>query len=148
MPRAIHYFKFIDVWVWRNFPVSGNNRNALVPYGTKGELVVKSDNVLGLEQLVDGSYHFTSREEIKERLPDILGRALARTWIDKDFNNNFSKNPQGTLEQHGIFLPDNTIIEFEKRDSNRPRIVVYEKKPNSKFKLRIFYLQLVMMAGP
>ena len=127
--------------------MSGNNKNALVPDSTKGDLVVKPDNVLGLEQLVDGSLHFTSREEVKERLPDILGRALARIWIDKDFNKRFSKDPQGTLETHGIFLPENTIIEFQKQDTTRPRIVVYEKKPNSNFKLRIFYLQLVMMAG-
>ena len=30
---------------------------------------------------------------------------------------------------------------------DRPRIVVYEKRPGSKFKVRVFYLQLVMMAG-
>ena len=127
--------------------MSGNNKNAVVPYSTKGDLVVKPDNVLGLEQLVDGKLHFTSRDEVKERLPDILGRALARIWIDNDFNKRFSKDPQGTLEEHGIFLPENTIIEFQKKDTTRPRIVVYEKKPNSNFKLRIFYLQLVMMAG-
>jgi len=38
-------------------------------------------------------------------------------------------------------------LEFHKPDSNRPRIVVYETKPNSRFKSRVFYLQLVMMAG-
>ena len=43
--------------------MSGNNKNALVPYSNKGDLVVRPDNVLGLEQLVDGSLHFTSREE-------------------------------------------------------------------------------------
>ena len=36
---------------------------------------------------------------------------------------------------------------IQKPDTNRPRIVVYEKRPNSNFRLRILYLQLVMMAG-
>ena len=38
-------------------------------------------------------------------------------------------------------------IEFQKPNSDRPRIVVYEQRPNSKFRLRVLYLQLVMMAG-
>ena len=37
-------------------------------------------------------------------------------------------------------------IEFQKPNSDRPRIVVYEQRPNSKFRLRVLYLQLVMMA--
>lgn len=127
--------------------MASDNSNALVPAATSGSLVVKSDNKLAANQLVNGNLHFSTREEVKNRLPDILGRALARIWIDSEFNEHFSRDPQGTLEAHGIFLPENTIIEFQKPDSNRPRIVVYEKKPHSKFKLRIFYLQLVMMAG-
>ena len=55
--------------------------------------------------------------------------------------------PQKTLEIHGIFLPEGMSLEFQKPDSDRPRIVVYEQRPNSKFKLRVLYLQLVMMAG-
>jgi hypothetical protein len=38
-------------------------------------------------------------------------------------------------------------IEFQRKTSDRPRIVVYEQNPNSKFKARVLYLQLVMMAG-
>ena len=140
MRVVIDYF-YLDYEVVRTVNSCPEITNALVPYSTKGDLVVRPDNVLGLEQLVDGSLHFTSREEVNERLPDILGRALARIWIDKDFNKRFSKD-QGTLEAHGIFLPENTIIEFQKQDTTRPRIVVYEKKPNSNFKLRIFFCNL------
>ena len=32
-------------------------------------------------------------------------------------------------------------------DVDRPRIVVFEQRPGSKFKVRVLYLQLVMMAG-
>ena len=52
-----------------------------------------------------------------------------------------------TLEKNGVFLPENMSIEFQKQNTDRPRIVVFEQKPGSKFKLRVFYLQLVMMAG-
>ena len=90
---------------------------------------------------------FTSREEVRERLPDILGKALALIWIDREFADVFARDPQGTLEGEGIMLPDNMVIEFQKPGTDRPRIVVYERRPNSNFKLRVLYLQLVMMAG-
>ena len=59
----------------------------------------------------------------------------------------FDNDPCGTLETHSIFLPENMSIEFQRQNADRPRIVVYEQRPNSKFKMRILYLQLVMMAG-
>ena len=97
--------------------------------------------------LSDGERHFTDREDVREFLPDILGKALARTWIDADFRIEFDNDPCGTLESHGVFLPENMLIEFQRQNVDRPRIVVYEQRPNSKFKARVLYLQLVMMAG-
>lgn len=97
--------------------------------------------------LVSDTLHLSDREMVKQLLPDILGKALARIWIDTDFHETFSRDPQQTLEDHGVFLPEQMSVEFQKPDSDRPRIVVYEQQPGSKFKLRVFYLQLVMMAG-
>jgi len=97
--------------------------------------------------LYDGERRFTGREDVREFLPDILGKALARTWIDSDFRSAFETNPCDTLETHGVFLPETMSIEFQYQNVNRPRIVVYEQRPNSKFKARVLYLQLVMMAG-
>ena len=97
--------------------------------------------------LYDGERHFTDREDVREFLPDILGKALARTWIDADFRTAFDNDPCGTLESHGVFLPENMLIDFQRQNADRPRIVVYEQRPNSKFKARVLYLQLVMMAG-
>ena len=37
------------------------------------------------------------------------------------------------------------VLEFEKPDSKRPKIIVYEKKGNSNFKVRVVQLQLIMM---
>ena len=90
---------------------------------------------------------FETREDVRNFLPDILGKTLARIWIDPEFHNNFASNPLKTLAENGVMLPENIVVEFRKQDSQRPRVVVFEQKPGSKFKLRIFYLQLVMMAG-
>jgi hypothetical protein len=72
---------------------------------------------------------------------------LARTWIDDEFHQAFDRDPVGTLASHGVFIPGTMSIEFQRKTSDRPRIVVYEQNPNSKFKARVLYLQLVMMAG-
>ena len=92
-------------------------------------------------------HHLKNRSEVRKFLPDILGRVLARTWIDSDFKEQFHEDPQKTLEFNGLYLPEDMSIEFQKPNSDRPRIVVYEQRPNSKFRLRVLYLQLVMMAG-
>ena len=57
------------------------------------------------------------------KLPDILGKVLARVWIDPVFHRSFSRDPQATLEKGGVFLPETMSIEFQKADSDRPRIV-------------------------
>ena len=98
-------------------------------------------------ELVDKDLILKNREEVKKYLPDILGRVLARIWIDKTFKESFKNNPRQVLNDNGVFLPDDMILEFQKPNSDRPRIVVYEQRPKSKFKLRVLYLQLVMMAG-
>ena len=92
-------------------------------------------------------HHFKNRSEVRKLLPDILGRVLARIWIDSKFKEEFEQDPQKTLEFNGVYLPEDMSIEFQKPNSDRPRIVVYEQRPNSKFRLRILYLQLIMMAG-
>ena len=51
------------------------------------------------------------------------------------------------LNDNGVYLPDDMILEFQKPNSDRPKIIVYEKKENSNFKVRVVQLQLVMLAG-
>ena len=98
-------------------------------------------------ELVDKDLFLKNREDVKKYLPDILGRVLARIWIDKDFKDNFKLDPKSVLNENGVFLPDDMILEFQKPNSDRPKIIVYEKKPDSKFKVRVVQLQLVMLAG-
>ena len=92
-------------------------------------------------------HHLKNRSDVRKFLPDILGRVLARIWIDSKFKEEFEQDPQKTLEFNGVYLPEDMSIEFQKPNSDRPRIVVYEQRPNSKFRLRVLYLQLIMMAG-
>jgi hypothetical protein len=98
-------------------------------------------------ELVDKDLILKNREDVKKYLPDILGRVLARIWIDKSFKENFKSNPKEVLNDNGVFLPDDMILEFQKPNSDRPKIIVYEKKDKSNFKVRVVQLQLVMLAG-
>ena len=123
------------------------NNTSLVPVSKKLPAVRKDGAVTVPFSLYEGERHFTDREDVRQDLPDILGKALARTWIDNEFHRAFDSDPVGTLASHGVFIPSTMSIEFQRKTSDRPRIVVYEQNPNSKFKARVLYLQLVMMAG-
>lgn len=124
-----------------------SSETALVPVTSPSAPAVRKQGPVGRYNLVTEDVRFESREDVRDRLPDILGKALAMIWIDREFADLFSRDPQAVLEAEGIFLPENMAIEFQKPGTDRPRIVVYEKRPNSNFKLRVLYLQLVMMAG-
>ena len=115
----------------------------------KSNLPIKFDpkEVKNALELVDKDLLLKNREDVKKYLPDILGRVLARIWIDKSFKNNFKSNPKKVLNDNGVFLPDDMILEFQKPNSDRPKIIVYEKKEKSNFKVRVVQLQLVMLAG-
>ena len=127
--------------------MSNRKNTSLVPVTKKLPALRKNGVVTPAFSLHEGERHFTNREDVRQHLPDILGKALARTWIDTDFNKAFDQDPVATLEAHGVFIPSTMSIEFQRKTSDRPRIVVYEQNPNSKFKARVLYLQLVMMAG-
>ena len=115
----------------------------------KSKLPVKfnSKEINNALKLVDKDLYLQNREDVKKFLPDILGRVLARIWIDTNFKENFKSNPESVLSENGVFLPDDMILEFQKPNSDRPKIIVYEKKADSNFKVRVVQLQLVMLAG-
>ena len=128
--------------------MSSKTSNALVPMPKMRPPAIREKKQTSAPfELVSGNLHFETREDVRNLLPDILGKVLARIWIDPVFHRKFSLDPQGTLEKGGVYLPEKMSIEFQKPDSDRPRIVVYEQRESSKFKLRVLYLQLVMMAG-
>ena len=55
-------------------------------------------------------------------------RVLDPTLLDKSFKESFKSNPRQVLNDNGVFLPDDMILEFQKPNSDRPKIIVYEKK--------------------
>ena len=86
-----------------------------------------------------------NENQIQEFLPDILGQALARTWIDRRFLEAFYEQPVEILEKAGVFLPKSISIEFSKEEKERPKVVVF--KNSGKDKTRLLQLKLVMVAG-
>ncbi len=123
------------------------SRELVVPKQKKTNLPVKFEKKLDVLNLVDKEIFLENRQEVKKLLPDILGRVLARIWIDPDFKEEFRLDPILTLNKYGVFLPDEMVLELQKLDTKRPKIIVYEKKENSNFKIRVVQLQLIMMAG-
>ena len=85
-----------------------------------------------------------SEAQIQEFLPDILGQALARTWIDRRFLDAFYDQPKEILERAGVYLPKSISVEFIKKDKERPKVVVYQK--NGLKDTRLLELKLVMVA--
>lgn len=96
--------------------------------------------------LVRQSTHLQDIARVERHLPEILGRALARAWIDMDFSNRLCSDPKGLLSHYNVFLPNTVSIELETTDTQRQRIVVYENRQHGE-RRRVMYLQLVMLAG-
>ena len=85
-----------------------------------------------------------SEKQIQKYLPEVLGQALARTWIDKRFLDAFYEYPVEVLERGGVYLPSSVSVEFKKEKDQRPKVIVYENGKKSKRKL--LELKLVMVA--
>ena len=85
-----------------------------------------------------------SEQQIQKYLPEVLGQALAGTWIDKRFLDAFYEYPVEVLERGGVYLPSSVSVEFKKEKDQRPKVIVYENDKKSKRKL--LELKLVMVA--
>lgn len=97
-----------------------------------------------LSRFSDQDIILESEEQIQEFLPEVLGQALARTWVDKRFLEAFYKFPVEVLERGGIYLPDNISVEFKKEEKSRPKVIVFEH--GNKTKRKILELKLIMVA--
>ena len=85
-----------------------------------------------------------SEADIQKYLPDVLGQALARTWIDKRFLDAFFDYPVEILERGGVYLPETIELEFVKEEKSRPKVTVFEKTKDGRKK--ILELKLIMVA--
>ena len=84
---------------------------------------------------------------INDRIIEYLGAVLARCWYDKELLHGLEYAPHKALRHIGIFLPPDLDIKIERKDKQRPRLVIYEWNAERTFKHRVCYLQMIMMAG-
>ena len=97
-----------------------------------------------LSRFSDQDIILETEDQIQEFLPEVLGQALARTWIDNRFLDAFYKFPVEVLERGGVYLPEHISVEFKKEQKSRPKVIVYENGNNKKRK--ILELKLIMVA--
>lgn len=97
--------------------------------------------------LVAAATSLNDHAQIERYLPDILGRALARAWIDAAFRAEFCARPKATLAAHRIRLPDSIRIDVVTEGQTRPMVIVSETGHGDRPARRLLYLQLVMVAG-
>ena len=120
----------------------GQSGDARPPFGS-----ARTDAGQGAEfDLVAQETHLRNRSQVERYLPDIMGRALARVWIDPGFRDRFAADPKGTLAAYDVHLPPTIEIDFVTFGTLRPQVVVHELQSNGQRK-RLLYLKLVMMAG-
>lgn len=120
--------------------------NALVPVERPRMATLVQGDGAGF-RITERDLRLSDREEVRRQLPDIVGQALARAWVDPEFRAALIADALGTFTAAGIHLPPAMSIEFTVSGGERPKIVVYEQKEGSRFRMRIFYLQLIMIAG-
>ena len=125
--------------------MSSSTSRSLVPMAKRDLSIKPASNVTRAFSLNENNQHFTSREDVKNICLTFWGRYW-QIGLTQIFVGIFQATVKD-IGKNGVILPENTEIEFQREDAQRPRIVVFERRPGSKFKLRIFYLQLVMMAG-
>ena len=97
-----------------------------------------------LSRFSDQDIILETADQIQEYLPEVLGQALARSWVDKRFLDAFQNYPVEIMEKGGVYLPDHISVEFSKEKKSRPKVVVYEN--NDKVKRKLLELKLIMVA--
>jgi len=112
---------------------------ALVPYEKKLPVEYVYEFKLVNEDII-----LDTRADIKAQLPDILGRALARSWVDEQYKSQLQKCVHTTLAKGGVAIPDDYICEYETTSGQRAKIVVFEQ--TGRLKLRVCGLSLTMVA--
>lgn len=97
-----------------------------------------------LTRFSDHDIILTDEDDVKRVLPDILGQALARAWVDKRFLDAFINHPVEILERGGVYLPSSIQIVFEKADQTRPKVTIYRVMGDNMKK--VLELKLILVA--
>lgn len=121
-----------------------NNIVSIFSFSKKKKLNLDYLDKQDLSRFSEQDIILDSSEQIQEFLPEVLGQALARAWIDKRFLEAFYSFPVEILERGGVYLPDHISVEFKKEQKSRPKVLVYENANN--IKKKILELKLIMVA--
>lgn len=121
-----------------------NNIVSIFSFSKKKKLNLDYLDKQDLSRFSEQDIILESSEQIQEFLPEVLGQALARAWIDKRFLEAFYSFPVEILERGGVYLPDHISVEFKKEQKSRPKVLVYENANN--IKKKILELKLIMVA--
>ena len=121
-----------------------NNIVSIFSFSKKKKLNLDYLDKQDLSRFSEQDIILESSEQIQEFLPEVLGQALARAWIDKRFLEAFYSFPVEILERGGVYLPDHISVEFKKEQKSRPKVIVYENVNNMQKKL--LELKLIMVA--
>lgn len=85
--------------------------------------------------------------DVKDRVMEYLGAVLSRCWYDKQLLLGLEYDAHKALRHIGILLPDELDIKMERKDKQRPKLVIYEWNRERTFKRRVCFLQMIMLAG-
>jgi len=117
-------------------------------------LAVIEDNVhetrealLSAVSMLVPSVTFDDTEQVKNELPQLLGKILALCWINDDLAFWFLDNAGLFLNDVGILLPAGISVQSKKETKAKPSITVFEVQEGSRYKRRIFKLSLKLIAN-
>lgn len=130
----------------RNTKEKSNPSTALVVQSSKTSQKKQILTLSWAAENIDGE-SLADVNEVKNRLPVILGKILALCWLNEDFQTLFLENPSDCLDKLGIETPEDVSVAAQTTNTKRPSIIVFEKRPGSNFKLRLFSLSLTLMAS-
>ena len=130
----------------RDTKEKSNPSTALVVQSSKASQKKQILTLSWAAENIDGE-SLADVNEVKNRLPVILGKILALCWLNEDFQTLFLENPSACLDKLGIETPEDVSVAAQTTNTKRPSIIVFEKRPGSNFKLRLFSLSLTLMAS-
>ena len=130
----------------RNTKEKSNQSTALVVQSAETSKKKQNSILSWAAENIDGE-SLADVNEVKNRLPVILGKILALCWLNEDFQTLFLENPSACLDKLGIETPKDVSVAAQTTNTKRPSIIVFEKRPGSNFKLLMFSLSLTLMAS-
>ena len=77
--------------------MKSSDSRSLVPMPSREVAIKTHQQNLVPVSLNAENHQFQTREDVRNLLPDILGKALARVWIDPQFHNTFASDPKSLL---------------------------------------------------